>query len=372
MLYQNFRNGINLGGWLSQYEYIAGQPLNEEHVGQHLASFITEQNIAEIAGWGCDHVRLPIDGNLLYEEKTDSLRKPVLDKIYDCIHWCDMYHLNLVLDLHDIEGNVWGAMDDAMPLLTDKRLWHRLVRVWELLTETLLPIRKPLLMFELLNEVSDASGAYPADDPTGSGWDVSGNSELLWNRLASDILAAIRRIDPERYVLIGSNGQNSAVYLKELQIVSDPHVAYNFHFYDPQVFTHQKAGFSEEMSEYNRTVHYPDDIRSFSEYLKTHPNFQSKYRLVAREPFNNYALMKRLMQPAIQFIQDTGREIYCGEFGVIDEAPVSDAAHWIHDLCSIMDDNKIGHALWNYKYLSFGLVGLDNRPVSCLYKEIFG
>ncbi|MEE8826318.1 MAG: cellulase family glycosylhydrolase [Eubacteriales bacterium] len=371
MLYENFHNGINLGGWLSQYEYIASQPLNEGNLRQHFSSFITEQNISEIAGWGCDHVRLPVDGNLLYNAETDSLREPVVRRITDCIHWCEKYHLNLVLDLHDIEGNVWGAMDQAMPLLTDRSLRARLIRVWELLTEKLLPIRKPLIMFELLNEVSDASGAYPDDDPTGITWDMSRNPDLLWNRLAADIIAAIRRIDPERYILVGSNGQNNTVYLKELQIINDPHIAYNFHFYDPQVFTHQRADFSEEMSEYNRTVHYPDDIRSFSEYLETHPKYQAKYRLVAHESRNDHALMERLMMPAIRFIRDTGRELYCGEFGVIDGAPVNDAAHWIQDLYVIMDKSKIGHALWNYKYLNFGLIGLDNKPVSGLYKEVF-
>lgn len=28
--------------------------------------------------------------------------------------------------------------------------------------------------------------------------------------------------------------------------------------------------------------------------------------------------------------------------------------------------NHIGHALWNYKYLDFGLLGLDGKPCSSI------
>ena len=45
-----FKKGVNLGGWLSQ------GPLDKEH----LDTFITEKDIARIASWGLDHVRLPI------------------------------------------------------------------------------------------------------------------------------------------------------------------------------------------------------------------------------------------------------------------------------------------------------------------------
>lgn len=50
-------------------------------------------------------------------------------------------------------------------------------------------------------------------------------------------------------ILVGSSGKNSVVYLKELELIEDPLVCYNFHYDEPQVFTHQQAGFSEEMWE---------------------------------------------------------------------------------------------------------------------------
>lgn len=199
-----------------------------------------------------------------------------------------------------------------MPLFTDANLEHRFLRIWHLLTAEFQDVRQPVLLFELLNEVSDASGAYPASDVTGSHYDIH-REDIKWN---------------------------------------------------------QRACFSEEMCEYNQTVSYPDDISGFATYLKSHPQYHSKHALVAEETRNDHALMERLMQYAIDFMRDTGKELYCGEFGVIDTAPVTEAAKWLNDLTAIMDTNKIGHAQWNYKYLDFGLLDLNGKPVSDLYQRI--
>ena len=53
-----FYKGINLGGWFSQCDY-------SEAVLDH---FITEQDIAKIAAWGADHVRIPTDYNIVENE----------------------------------------------------------------------------------------------------------------------------------------------------------------------------------------------------------------------------------------------------------------------------------------------------------------
>lgn len=38
MIFQTFYNGINLGGWLSQYEYLASQPLTDMNLKTHFDS----------------------------------------------------------------------------------------------------------------------------------------------------------------------------------------------------------------------------------------------------------------------------------------------------------------------------------------------
>ena len=52
------KKGVNLGGWMSQCDYSEGR----------LNGFITEEDIKKIASWWMDHVRLPVDYNVIQNE----------------------------------------------------------------------------------------------------------------------------------------------------------------------------------------------------------------------------------------------------------------------------------------------------------------
>lgn len=355
MISENFHNGINIGGWLSQYEFLVEEQ-DAAHFEKHFNTFITEKDISRISQWGLDHIRVPVSGYLVYDRENKQLNAAALFYLDQCVSWCKQYGLNMILDLHDLWGNVYGAMDVPMPLLTDKDLQENFFDIWEKLTfhfKEIGIVQDPsesskknfLLMFELLNEVSDASG-------------------YLWNQMYKKAIHRIRRIDSFRPILVGSNFQNSVVYLNQLDLVEDPFVFYNFHYYDPQVFTHQKAHFSEEMREYDQTVTYPGDISGFVTYLEKHPEYQMKYALVSKETRNDRTLMEKLLKNARDFIKYSGKELYCGEFGVIDSAPDAEAVKWLRDFTSILDECGIGHALWNYKSLDFGLFDLKGNVVS--------
>lgn len=335
MFFEAYHNGLNLGGWLALHEIIAGpSPARQE---RHFEAFITKTDIQRIAGWGFDHVRLPVSAYLLYDKQRRELAPPPLQYIHRCVGWCREAGLNLILDLHDIEGNVYGAMDSPMPLLAEPALGEAFCHIWELLAASFAGVREPRIAFELLNEVSDPS-------------------EYLWNKLWQEALRRIRAVDPERPVLVGSSGQNSVAYLDQLEVVEDPWVFYNFHYYEPLAFTHQRAHFSEEIREYGQTVTYPGDISGFGRFLEEHPEYQQKHALCRKEQTNDRALMEKLCGLAIQFQKKTGKELYCGEFGVIDSAPPEEAAKWLKDLTGLLDSHRIGHALWNYKALDFGLL----------------
>lgn len=339
MIFEKFHNGINLGGWLSQYELLARQPLAEESLTAHFDSFITEEDIRRIAALGFGHVRLPVSGYLLYDKAARKLKKQPVSYIEKCIGWCGKHHLNMILDLHDFPGNVYGAMDTPMPLLTDRRLREHFLAFWTEMAEHFKGCgneHRITIAFELLNEVSDAT-------------------HYLWNGLYKEAVKEIRTHDKSRLILVGSNCQNSVAYLDRLDLLDDPLVFYNFHYYEPQVFTHQKAHFSDEMREFNQTVTYPGDISAFRDYLARHPKYRMKHSLTADETCNDKKLMEKLLRNAVDFVKYSGRSLYCGEFGVIDTAPHQEAVKWKKDLLDILDAARIGHALWNYKELDFGL-----------------
>ena len=84
-----FRRGVNLGGWFSQCDY------SEDR----LEHFITEKDLDTIAAWGLDHVRIPVDYNVLENEDGTWCEKGFM-RIARAIGWCKARGLKVVLDLH--------------------------------------------------------------------------------------------------------------------------------------------------------------------------------------------------------------------------------------------------------------------------------
>ena len=89
------KKGINLGGWLSQCE-----PSIE-----HYETFIKEEDFKIISDLGFDHVRVPVDYNLVEEENgTYTNGFKYIDR---AISWSKKYNLNMILDLHETYGFVF-------------------------------------------------------------------------------------------------------------------------------------------------------------------------------------------------------------------------------------------------------------------------
>lgn len=90
---RGFIKGINLGGWMSQCDYSR----------ERLDSFITEKDIKQIADWGFDHVRLPIDYNII-QNNDGSVIEDGYSRIEKAVETCKKYGLRIVLDLHKTAG----------------------------------------------------------------------------------------------------------------------------------------------------------------------------------------------------------------------------------------------------------------------------
>jgi len=52
----------------------------------------------------------------------------------------------------------------------------------------------------------------------------------------------------------------------------------------------------------------------------------------------------------------SGFSIYCGEFGIIPDAPEEDGYRWYRDMIDLFRENGIAYANWLYKGAGWGLV----------------
>jgi aryl-phospho-beta-D-glucosidase BglC (GH1 family) len=171
--FSHYTAGVNLGGWLSQYQ-------NYDH--SHFKSFITEQDIQRIASWGMDHIRLPVDYPVL---EADSQPFHYLESglVYLdlCLAWCKKAGLGLIIDLHKAPGygfdhpSASSLFDDPLKQERFLALWVELARRYK--------SEGSHLTFELLNEI-----VLP--------------TSLPWNLLANRAIQAIRGIDQQRIIIL--------------------------------------------------------------------------------------------------------------------------------------------------------------------------
>lgn len=333
-----YLKGINVGGWMSQYQDLT------DNLHEHLKTFIREEDIDRIAQWGADHIRLPFESSAMCEETFDYMEK--------CIEWCNSRGMGVLLDLHFIDGMSFDPLLPENPLFLPENQ-QRFISIWDEVSARL-QHHGDGLCYELLNEVTDGTG-------------------YGWNRMYPLGVEAIRKREPERVIYVGSNRQNDVNRLAELHLLDDPHLVYNFHYYDPHAFTHQCAPFDQDMAVFRHAYDYPcffgDELYS---YVREHPEYVARCPgiLLTR---NDREDMKRRLRPASEFIRCTGKPLYCGEFGVISVADESAAARWIADLVDTFRQLHIGYAYWCYKVRDFGLVDIHSHVLKPeLAKTLFG
>jgi len=330
--------GINLGGFLSQCD----------HTEEHYATFITDEDIKKIANVGFDHVRLPIDCDFFQKENGEYIEVhfEMLDKL---VKLCKEVGLNIILDLHKAPGydfndaNVEGKNN----LFVSEELQSAFLNLWDKISATYGGYDHVIL--ELLNEVVEKENAD------------------LWNALIKRTIAVIRK-NTKNTIIYGGIQWNSAMTVKLLEKPEDDNIIFTFHFYEPLFFTHQKAYWVPAMDP-NETVYYPKTMDYFIEGSKK-LGYQGNIVSQAAEagvtemgiPFLEY-----LIHEAVEAAKAAGVPLYCGEFGVIDRAPLEDTIRWYSDADNAFRKYDIGSAAWTYRGKDFGLVDEHFAPI---YQEL--
>lgn len=297
---KGFYKGVDLGGWLSQCDYSK----------ERLDNFIKEEDFARIAAWGVDHVRIPVDYNIL-ENADGSYKEDGFARLDRAFGHCRKYGLNAVLDLHKTAGFSFDYFSESESgFFESEALQERFIRLWEQLAKRYGSM-SDMVAFELLNEITDQSFIG------------------VWNAVVERCIPRIRAYAPETLVLVGGYWNNSPHAVKDLAPPYDDKVVYNFHCYDPLKFTHQGAYWTTDIDQNERF--------SFEQCDITPEYFEERFL------------------SAIEAAKKNNTVLYCGEYGVIDKASPEDTLKWFRCINSAFEKHGIARCAWNYKEMDFGL-----------------
>lgn len=315
-----------MGGYFSQCE----------HTYAHYESFIKEEDIRQIHLWGFDHVRIPIDYEVFEDENADE-KKEGYRLVARALDWCKQYGLNAILDLHKAYGYDFNDAGDAQKnnLFHNEELKMRFLRLWSNIANAFSGYDN--IAFELLNEVVEAENAD------------------LWNDLIKRAVSEIRKVTKDTPIIYGGIQWNSARTLKLLDVPEDDNVIFTFHFYEPLLFTHQKAPWVKNM-DLEREIQYPESMEYYrrqSEIL----GYQGEIVIKAQSETMGTEFIREMIQDAVEAAKKAGVGLYCGEFGVIDRAPVDATLRWFKDVSQVFGEYDIGCSIWSYKEMDFGLTG---------------
>lgn len=320
-----YQKGVDLGGWLSQGSYDK----------QHLDSFITEEDISRIAGWGADHVRVPVDYNI-FETDDGCPKEEGMAYVENAYSWCVKNGINMILDLHKTYGFSFYSGDKEEGFFDSEELQERFYKLWERFAERFGKYSEHMA-FELLNEVTD-----PKYSDT-------------WNKVVNKVIGIIRRYAPDTKILVGGYWNNSIDALKDLDMPYDENIVYNFHCYDPFLFTHQAAHWVDEMPD-DLKVSYPGDIAFYrSEMKRIGLTYMQDYMDVPESGFDS-SYFEKHFAGAVKLCEERNVSLYCGEYGVIDKASPEEVVKWYKDINAAFIKFGIGRATWNYKGKDFGLI----------------
>ncbi|MBO4913691.1 MAG: cellulase family glycosylhydrolase [Oscillospiraceae bacterium] len=294
-----FYKGINLGGWMSQCDYSR----------ERLDGFITESDFAQIASWGFDHVRIPIDYNVV-QNADGSMKEDGLARLDAALALSRKHGLRVVLDLHKTQGFSFDEGEHEAGFFDDAEYQRRFYALWEAFAARW-GDRPDEVMFELLNEITDKS--YLA----------------AWKRISVECVRRIRAFAPDTRVIVGSYNYNGVREVQYLDAPYDRNVLYNFHCYEPIRFTHQGAYWN--------------------------PEFNNDKRFTFDESGASEEYFEGLFASAIEKAEKEGTELYCGEYGVIDVVPPEEALKWFRTIHAVFERHGISRAVWSYKQMDFGL-----------------
>ncbi|MCM1227123.1 MAG: glycoside hydrolase family 5 protein [Clostridium sp.] len=279
-------------------------------------------------------MRLPVDYNVFETEDGEYIESG-FEYVSNAIAWCRKYGLNLVLDLHKTVGFTFDD-PEYVDFFSNEELQNRFYMLWEQFAKRF-GSNSDMLAFELLNEVT--------------------NKEFsdTWNKILNEAVKRIRKYSPDIKILVGGYWNCSVDAIYDIKLPDDKNIVMNIHCYDPVLFTHQSAYWIPGMP-LDFHISYPGNVEEYRKKVDElgleHMHVLDNYD---KDSFDSSYFENRFKKAA-EYCEKLGIPLYCGEYGVINQADPEETVKWYKDINAAFERFGIGRAAWSYKEVDYGFV----------------
>jgi endoglucanase len=320
----NFRikRGTNISHWLSQ----------SEQRGEARRLHIQEDDFARLEELGFDFVRIPIDEVQFWDEQGNKLPE-AWDLLNNALDWSKEHNLRAIVDLHIIRAHYFNAVNEddkaANTLFTSEESQEGLINLWRQLSEFLKDRSNDWVAYEFMNEP------------------VAPEHEQ-WNQLVAKVHKALRELEPQRTLVVGSNmwqGHETMKYLKVPE--GDKNIILSFHYYNPMLLTHYGAWWSPLCAAYKGKVNYPGVLVSKEDYDAAPAAIKDQLKPFTEEVWNIDKIREQF-KDAIEAAKKYDLQLFCGEWGVYEPVDRELAYNWYRDVLTVFDEFNIAWTTWCY------------------------
>lgn len=281
-------------------------------------------DFAALRAMGLTYVRLPVDFSYLYDASSSNrLNASHLATLTAAIQAIQNQGLAVLMEIHST----------PQPL-SDPAFQTVFEQFWQSLAAHLGKQTNPDLTF-----------LQPLNEP------VFDQNPQDWVAVQNRLLQVIRNQAPNHTLIATAAKWQNRELLTQLQPLADRNIIYDFHFYDPFLFTHQGADWVGGVYSQIHDLPYPANsqtVQPLINQLAGNPNAQGAVAYYGSENWSK-AKLKALLAPVADWANRNQVEVICSEFGAYgDYAPADARMQYIADVRSALEELGIGWAMWEY------------------------
>jgi len=320
------RHGINASEWFAQVYDKRG------YTKEHFQSWTTAEDIALMKSMGFDHVRLSVNPQpMMANHRPDEIPTEYFGYLDAAVKMILDQGMAVVIDLHP-------ESDFKTRLAKDDSFVQEFSDFWRALARHYSSWDAERVFFEILNE-PEFTDRY------------------RWYGVQAKLATAIREGASQHTIIAAGARWSNDDELVFLEPLRDPNVIYNFHFYDPHIFTHQGATWGSYFWHWVKGLHYPSSPESAAKVAAGVPDAADRLAVIryGQDHWDAARIDAEIAQVA-EWARQRGLPVVCNEFGVYRVyADPHDREAWIHDVRTALEQHGMGWTMWDYSG-SFGVV----------------